>query len=416
MNILPGILTAAVLVATPGVALADTPAPSPNNGPTQVADAPLKTSNHAITGVNGKWGLDWFDLNFDATLKTAVLQISQQAPTKNAQGVYSMGASQPIALTGTGAGNPDPHSLALPGQKYAFTQRAEGLKQGTTYHFLITLPVGAGFTPVQVVGSVRTEHHSVHTITRRTHSLDLDFTASAGSATVSISKSSQFVGSKLKDSKAVVIKGTPDGGKTRFGHTFTNLTPGTKYYVLAVVNGNQSTQRLTETSTKAQQIAVTVEKIKVIDDADKGLRGKGDLLFQARGTTSPAKSGAWGTAFGETTIGSGDSVDLKGSAKAPKHTFTTKKSSFTVQVEGRESDWVGKSAREFCESAYRQPGENHTARWLNSGDSGAECYQFSHAEAAFDLTEGATQTRTFSVARSPELRFEVTVRMTMKAV
>jgi hypothetical protein len=107
---------------------------------------------------------------------------------------------------------------------------------------------------------------------------------------------------------------------------------------------------------------------------------------------------------------------LKGSAKAPKHTFTTKKSAFTVQVEGRESDWVGKSAREFCESAYRQPGENHTARWLNSGDSGAECYQFSYAEAGFDLTKGATQTKTFSVARSPELRFEVTVRMTMKAV
>ena len=77
---------------------------------------------------------------------------------------------------------------------------------------------------------------------------------------------------------------------------------------------------------------------------------------------------------------------------------------------------MGKSAREFCESAYRQPGENHTARWLNSGDSGAECYQFSHAETAFDLNKGKTQTKTFSVARTPDLRFEVTVRMTMKAV
>ena len=99
-----------------------------------------------------------------------------------------------------------------------------------------------------------------------------------------------------------------------------------------------------------------------------------------------------------------------------KHTFATKKPAFSVQVEGRESDWVGKSAREFCESAYRQPGENHTARWLNSGDSGSECYQFSYAETAFDLDKGKSQTKTFSVPRSPDLRFEVTVKMTMKAV
>ena len=58
MNIIPGILTAAVLIATPGVALADTPAPKPNNGPTQFADVPLKTSNHTISGHSRDWGLD----------------------------------------------------------------------------------------------------------------------------------------------------------------------------------------------------------------------------------------------------------------------------------------------------------------------------------------------------------------------
>ena len=415
MNILPGILTAAVLVATPGLAFADTPAPIPNNGPGQFADAPLKTSNHSITGTSQDWGLDWFEVRFDATLKNAVLQVSTQAPKQNAQGVYSMGSSQPVALTGKGAGNPDPNSLALPGQKYAFTQRVEGLKQGTTYHYLINLPVGAGFKPVQMVGSVRTEHHSAHTITRRTNALDLDFTASAGSATVSVSTSPQIVGSKLKGSTAVVIKGKPQGDTSRFTHTFANLTPGTTYYVLAVAGGQHTTQRLTETSTKSQQIEVAVEKIKVIDDADAGLRGKGELLFQVRGTTSPSKSGAWGNPFGETKIGSGDTVTPT-AAKAPRHVFTTKKSAFTVQVEGRESDWVGKSERTFCESAYRQPGENHTARWLNSGDSGSNCYQFSHAQTSFDLKQGKAQTKTFTVARTPDLRFEVTVRMTMKAV
>jgi hypothetical protein len=416
MNIIPGILTAAVLVATPGVALADTPAPTPNNGPTQFADAPLKTSNHSITGTSQDWGLDWFEVRFDATLKNAILQVSTQAPKQNAQGVYSMGATQPVALTGKGAGNPDPNSLAVPGQKHAFTQRVEGLKQGTTYYYLVNLPVGAGFKPVQMVGSVRTEHHSVHTITRRTHSVELDFTASAAKSWVSISTSPEITDGKLKGSKAVQLTGTKQGDHRRFTHTFTNLTPGTTYYVLASPSSTKPTQRLTKTSTKSQQIEVTVEKIKVIDDADKVLRGKGDLLFQVRGTNTPTKSGAWGSAYGETKIGSGDTVNLKGSDKAPKHTFATKKPAFSVQVEGRESDWVGKSAREFCESAYRQPGENHTARWLNSGDSGSNCYQFSYAETAFDLDEGKSQTKTFSVARTPDLRFEVTVKMTMKAV
>ncbi len=415
MKIIPGLIAAAVLVSTPGVALADTPAPVPSKGPGQMADTPLKTSSHTITGTSVEWGLDWFDLKFDATLKNAVLQISKKAPTQNKQGVYSMGAAQPVALTGKGAGNQDPNSLVMPGQKYAFGQRVEGLEQGTTYHLLINLPVGAGFTPVQVVGSVRTEHHGVHTITRRTTGLDLDFTASGGSATVSVSKSSQIVGSKLQGSTAVVVKGTKQGDKNRFTHSFGNLTPGTKYYVLAVVNGAQTTQRLTETSTKSQQVEVTVEKIKVLDDADNGLRGKGELLFQVRGTTAPTKSSSWGSHYGETKIGSGQTVNLKESPMAPRHTFTTKGSSFTVQVEGQEADWVGKSARYLCEETYNQPDQKHTARWLNKADSGVNCYQFSHAETSFDLKQGNVQTKTFQVARSPELRFEVTVKMTMKA-
>jgi hypothetical protein len=215
----------------------------------------------------------------------------------------------------------------------------------------------------------------------------------------------------------VELTGTKQGDHRRFTHTFTNLTPGTTYYVLAAPSSTKPTQRLTKTSTKSQQIEVTVEKIKVIDDADKGLRGKGDLLFQVRGTTTPTKSGAWGSAFGETKIGSGDTVNLKGSDKAPKHTFATKKSVVLRAGRGPRVGLGRRSRRgEFCESAYRQPGENHTARWLNSGDSGAECYQFSYAETAFDLDEGKSQTKTFSVARTPDLRFEVTVKMTMKAV
>lgn len=414
MKIIPSVLAAVVMVGTPGMAVADTPAPKQPAGPGQIADAPLKTSNHTITGLNADWGLDWFRLGFDATLKNAVLQVSTQAPTQNKQGVYSMGSAQPIYLTGSGAGTPDVTALAQPGQKYAFDRRVEGLQQGTTYHVLVTLPVGPEFRPVQVVGIIRTEHHSSHVITRRLTGLDLAFTASAGGATVSVSTSPKIVGSALKGSTPVLIKGQPQGLGYRFTHSFTNLKPGTTYYVLAVANGQKSTQRLTETSTKTRHVEVVVEKIKVIDDADQGFRGKGDLLFQVRGTTQPTKSGVWGSHFGETAIGSGQTVNLVGSPKAPRHTFTTGQSSFTVQVEGRESDWVGASGRELCEGAYAQPAEKHGARWMNSEDGGGFCYQFSHAEAMFDIAKGNVQTRTFSVARSPELRFQVTVRMTAK--
>ena len=415
MKIIPGLIAAAVLATTPAVAMADTPAPTPSKGPGQIVDVPLKTSSHVITGTSVEWGLDWFSLKFDATMKNATLQVSTQEPTKNAKGVYSMGAAQPVALVGKGAANPDPDSLTLPGQKYAFAKRVEGLDQGTTYHFLISLPVGAGYKPVQVVGSVRTEFHSVHTITRRTTGLDVDFTASGGWATISVSTSPQIVGSKLEGGTVVSMKGTPQGDKKRFTHSFEGLTPGTKYYVLAVVNGHQYTQRLTETSTKTQQVEVTVEKIKVIDDADNGLRGGGELLFQVRGTDAPTKAGFWGSHYGETKIGSGKTVDLAGSNKAPRHSFTTKRSSVIVQVEGREADAVTKSTREFCDKHFSQPSQKHGARWMNETQGGG-CFQFSFAETAFDLTQGNVQTRTFSVARTPELRFEVTVRMTVSTV
>ena len=68
MNILPGILTAAVLVATPGLAFADTPAPIPNNGPGQFADAPLKTASR-IPAIYEELGIpeDYGFTNVDAS-------------------------------------------------------------------------------------------------------------------------------------------------------------------------------------------------------------------------------------------------------------------------------------------------------------------------------------------------------------
>lgn len=130
---------------------------------------------------------------------------------------------------------------------------------------------------------MRTEHHSVHTITRRTRSLDLEFTASHVKSWVSISTSPQIVDGKLKGSTPVSLTGTKDGANHRFRRTFAKLTPGTTYYVYATVAGSRPTKRVTETSTKSQQIEVAVEEIKTISRGpDKGLRGKGDLLFEVR--------------------------------------------------------------------------------------------------------------------------------------
>lgn len=410
MKTISTLVAAVVLSAVPGMAAADTPAPAPSMGPGQFADAPLKQSQHTVSGVIADWGLDWSELTFRASTKTATLQFSRQAPTRNKQGVYSMGAAQPIALTGKG-GNTD--GLTLPGQTYAFSQRTLGLEQGTTYYFLITLPVGKGFTPVQATGSIRTEHHSSHSITRRLTGLDMTFTASQGSAFVSISTSSETSGRKLNGSTPVALTGDPIGdGRYRFTHSFDNLTPGTTYYVLSSPGSKKVPPQLTRTSTQIRQVEVMVEKITVHEDADKGLRGRGELLFQVRGTDTPTSASLWGSHYGETKIGSGSSV-TPAPNKAPRHTLTTARDEVTVQVEGREADAVTKSTRQFCEKHIGQPHEQHGARWANEADV---CYQFSYAQTGFDLRQGTVQTKTFSVARSPELRFTVTVRMVVTLV
>lgn len=415
---LSSVLALAALGPAAGIAAADTPPATPN---LSLADAPAKVSGKKFGTSSQSWTHDSFTTKFQANVDTVILQVGTSAPTKGADGRYSMGAAQPVVLQAKPA---TPGSLLGPGGMRSFSRTVTGLVPGRTYHYLLTIPTGAGYQPVQMVASVQTFRHQGHTVTRGSDWIEVSFEGHQSKAWVSLGTSSTVdgTGRGLSGGKTVQVSGTdlssgPDS-RYRFTHRFTDLGVDRTYQLLTAVKSGvfDYDRNLQKVSTKPRTVTVAVERIDVQDDADAGFRGKGELLFQARGTTAPRKSGAWGNAYGETSIGSGQSRTIAAPSR-PRHTFTTSADKVTVQVEGREADAVTKSTRKFCESVYAQPGQNHAARWINEEDTGSGCYQFSHAEALVDLPSiskaGGTTVRTIKVGRSPDLRFTAHVRITV---
>ena len=398
--------------------------PAPTVGVQDIANPPLMDSGRSFGQLSQSWTRTSFHIDFKANVATALMQVSTKAPTKNSDGRYSMAAVPPVVVkaAATGGGLSDSNSMR------SFAKTVTGLEQGRTYYYLLTLPTAPGFKPVQRLGEVATIRHGQHKTSAGHGWVDVSFVADRSLAYVALGTSGARSGvAGLKGGNAIALKGTQiSGGKNpvfRFGYRFNSLRPDTTYYVLTSLQKAHGPydQELITTRTKKRQVTVTVTKIKVIDDADGLGRGKGDLLFQVRGTSAPTKAGDWGSWYGETQIGSGTTVNLLGSPKAPKHTFTTRANSTRVQLEGRESDWVTKSDRKFCESVYNQPGQAHVARWLNSGDSGSTCYQFSFAEAQVNLpttfhTGTSVSYADISVPRSPSLRFSARVKVEVKSV
>lgn len=415
---LSALLALAALGPTAGNAAADTP---PAHQNLSLSDAPAPASGKAFGTSRQSWTHDSFTTEFQANVDTVILQVGTSAPTKGAGGRYSMGAAQPVVLQAKPAA---PGSLLGPGAMRSFSKTVTGLAPGRTYHYLLTIPTGAGFQPVQMVASVQTIRHQGHTITRGSDWIEVSFEGHQPNAWVSLGTSATVddTGRGLSGGKTVKVSGTdlsqgPDS-RYRYSYRFSKLAVDHPYQLLTSVESSlfEYDRKLQKISTKPRTVTVAVERIDVHDDADTGLRGKGELLFQARGTTAPAKVGTWSNAYGETSIGSGQSRNIP-AAGQPRHTVTTSADTIAVQVEGREADAVTKSTRKFCESAYNQPDEKHGARWLNTGESGAECYQFSFAETMVDLPAtiagGGTTVRTIKVSRSPDLRFTAHVRITV---
>lgn len=403
-----------------------TPAPAEPTPPKTVdtiAPAPLKDSGKKFGTSSQSWTQTSFTQVFRANVDTVIMQVSDSPATKDSSGRYTMGAAQPVVVSAPqngGGGLKDPNAMRT------FTKTVEGLEPGRVYHYLFTIPTGAGFKPVQMIGSVSTLLHGQHSISKGHSWVDVSFVSSQPAAWVSLGKSATPAGNHLTGANAIMLHGEKisDGDVPRFRymHRFNSLTPGTAYNVLTAVAGNGTQewdQELLPAPTGQRQVTVSVEKIVVHDDADRGLRGKGELLFQARGTTAPTKSGSWSNGYGETSIGSGETRTISAAAQ-PRHQFTTTANQIALQVEGRENDAVTKKNQQWCASHYSQPGTNHTARWVNQEESGAGCYQFSYGENAVELPTSHhagtwTAYREVKVARSPDLRFTATVRIEVKS-
>ncbi len=147
-----------------------------------------------------------------------------------------------------------------------------------------------------------------------------------------------------------LLFGTPVPGKpgdlataTTYRYTFTRegLLPGTPYYALITMPGgfNQvPSYGTTQFTTKRRYVRMVARKIHVSNDADHGLRGKGELFF---GFRTPKDGHPYGLeAFGswtkEVTLGTGDDLDLTG--KGYGDWKETRENTVHVQVQGIEDD------------------------------------------------------------------------------
>lgn len=183
------------------------------------------------------------------------------------------------------------------------------------------------------------------------------------------------------------------------------LRPDTEYQVLLTVPvgpGYLPVQRWWSFRTKVRHVAVDLTKITVIQDADKGLRGRGEIDVQPRiAPADPTSWGTWGKRSATLKLGDGDSAWFN---PLLRHATTTRSGSVVVQVQGCEVDAVG---RDRCinegNDAPRQ------GRWIGQD------WSFAEGTVTLPATRYSgshSQTRTIEVHRSPDLRFTAKVTVT----
>ena len=222
----------------------------------------------------------------------------------------------------------------------------------------------------------------------------------------------------------VIVKGTPvtkggnstlSGGKPTyvFNKTISGLDEHTQYYSVATVplgTGYKPVQQAWGTTTKiknsslttpqVRKVRMTVGSVKVVKDADKGLRGKGEVRFGVR--LAPEANpliasdwGSWSHSWNDyTKADSGDTVKFR----APLvHEIATTKSSAFVEVQGYENDV------DAFDNCAIQGGENTAKQY------GDKCFDAAVAQASLKLKTKkhgvSTQYVTAKVYRGPAPQF-----------
>lgn len=286
-----------------------TPGPDPAPAPSvTLADAPPVASGHSISSVSRQSTDVAVDLGWHSTAPSMVLQVSTSLPAVQ-DGVMSM-TSQPVAVTGTPRSSGGTGSIAASATVYDYTRAIEGLRPNTTYHVLLTVPVGPNYLPVQQLASFQT---------------------------------------------------------------------------------------------KVRHVSVQVSGVKVISDADKGLRGKGEIQFYPR--IAPAANaygpGPWGTVSKVAKLGDGDTKYWN---PMLRHERTTRDSSVVVQVQGCEADAVGTDHCIIEAGDKPRQGRYLTQDWAYAqGVFALPTYRYAGTHQ---------QQRTLQVQKTPDLRFTAKVIVT----
>ena len=388
------------------------PGTPPPPGPDGLADAPPVASGHWLTEVQALTDDKKMTIGFRASMPNVTMQFATSAP-KLIDGRWSMGAAQPVSLKGT---NLNPGAIVTPGGKgnYEFTKTIEGLTPGTKYHVLVTAPVGQGYLPVQKVASFASELLVNEGTTRGDVWAEHVFFSSRSAVQFSIGRThEQAMAKSFTTVHGTKVSSPGQADRYRFTRLIENLTPNTKYHT--VLRVPKSGNRLGDLQagnfiTKKRHVMATVESIKVIDDADKGLRGAGDLRFylRAQKDNDPQAKLQWSKGSDDVKMSSGETSNRLG-----RNLFVgMEPTSDTLHlfVQGVEDDTLP-TTRKACH-LNEFFGHKNAARQ----DSKSMCHDASFAwgVALLPTTKYSgkhEQVITARVGKSPALRFEAKIRV-----
>jgi len=150
---------------------------------------------------------------------------------------------------------------------------------------------------------------------------------------IQLSQTQAPTGSPPSFGGIVVSKAGSNGAQqSNFGHIFFRRTPGTRhwYIIKATDAAGQSSYRTGEVTTNKRAVTLTYSRVKVLDDADDGLRGDGEIAFRF------AVNNCWQEEWdsGRRSLGDGDSYFPNRQLIFPRYHAAT----LDLAVSGRESD------------------------------------------------------------------------------
>jgi len=351
-------------------------------------------------------------IKFRSSNKTVILQMGTSAPVM-VDNKWSMGAAQPVVLQGksleTGGG-----LAAAPGAgKFAFEKNVQGLKPGTRYYALITVPTGNGYFPVQASTAVTTTLlANDHTETGDVWA-DHYFYASRAKVDFRIGSSNNNAANK----SATTLTGTKvstgnQPPKYRFVRSLSGLKPSTQYFTKLSfpASGNQlADEQYGNFWTKERNVSVTVSSIHVSDDADGAFRGAGDLAFYIRslGSNDPQSNAQWSAKSDNVSMKSGSTKTGFGRNLTQSKSFKSSNTAW-IFVQGVEDDTLP-TTRKACHLNDYFGNKSEAQQFSKS-----LCHDSSYAVGSATLptkkyTGTHRQTVKIQVFRSPALIFDVEV-------